>query len=143
MTVPAEIETMIARVAQRDLRAFARLYDATSAQVYGLICNVLHVRDAQEAALRDTYSKVWHIADRYAESGQSALAWLTFIARNIAVDRFQRLPPTVNTFDDVLAQIYWRGDTYGDLAMIHCVGEEDMRGRVADALDALHGHLTR
>ena len=138
----AEIETLINRVAQQDRRAFARLYGATSAQVFGLICTVLKDPARAQKALQDTYLKIWRSADRYGASGLGAMTWVMTCARSIAVDRLQQMPDDFEgTAADLVSHIYWRGDSYDVLARQHSCTTDVMRCRVADALAQLQARL--
>jgi RNA polymerase sigma-70 factor (ECF subfamily) len=142
MTVSAEIETLITRVAMKNRRAFARLYDATSGKVFGVICMVLKDQECAQKALQDTYVKIWRTAGRYPSSGLGPMTWIVTHARNIAVDRLQRMPRGFDRVsDDLLDQIYWCGDKYDVLAELHGVSEDEMRGRVADDWAKLQGQL--
>ena len=83
----AEIEELIARVALGDRKAFARLYDRTSAKLFGICLRVLDDRAAAEDALQEVYVKVWNGADRYRANGLSPMTWLIAVARHHAIDR--------------------------------------------------------
>ena len=83
----AEIEALIARTALGDRSAFARLYDRTSAKLFGVCLRVLGDRSAAEDALQEVYVKVWHGAGRYRANGLSPMTWLIAVARHHAIDR--------------------------------------------------------
>ena len=52
MTTRADIENLIARVAQGDRAAFKALYDATSAKLFGVALRVLNDRaEAEEVVV--------------------------------------------------------------------------------------------
>jgi RNA polymerase sigma-70 factor (ECF subfamily) len=89
MTTPAEIETMIARIALRDRRAFAALYDATSAKLFGVCLRVLKNRGEAEDTLQEVFLRIWAKADSYAVTGHSPMTWLITIARNLSIDRLR------------------------------------------------------
>ncbi|SEM38098.1 RNA polymerase sigma-70 factor, ECF subfamily [Roseovarius tolerans] len=91
MTTRADIENLIARVAQGDRAAFKALYGATSAKLFGVTLRVLNDRAEAEEVLQEIYVKVWHNADRYTVNGLSPMTWLITIARNSAVDRLRKL----------------------------------------------------
>lgn len=99
MTTPADIETMIARIALRDRGAFAALYDATSAKIFGVCLRVLGNRAEAEDALQEVYLRVWHKADSYAVTGHSPISWLVTVARNLCVDRLRRRKVPVQALD--------------------------------------------
>lgn len=81
-----DIETIIGRVALKDRRAFAMLYDRTSAKLFGICLRILGDRAAAEDALQEAYVKIWQRADRFSAGRASAMAWLCAIARNQAID---------------------------------------------------------
>lgn len=80
---------MLARVALGDRDAFADLYDATSAKLFGIALRILKDRSASEDALQEAYIKIWHKADSYSANGLSPMTWLITIARNTAIDRLR------------------------------------------------------
>lgn len=86
----AEIERLIARTALGDRAAFAALYEATSAKLFGVTLRVLNNRGEAEETLQEVYIKIWHNAGRYRVNGLSPLTWLIAIARNAAIDRRRR-----------------------------------------------------
>ena len=92
MSNPAELENLIARTALRDRAAFAALYGATSAKLFGICLRVLKDRAEAEDALQEVYIKVWDRADRYQVTGHSPMTWLITVARNAAIDRLRRRP---------------------------------------------------
>ncbi len=53
MSNPAELENLIARTALRDRAAFAALYAATSAKLFGICLRVLKDRAEAEDALQE------------------------------------------------------------------------------------------
>ncbi|MGI1663448.1 sigma-70 family RNA polymerase sigma factor [Palleronia sp. KMU-117] len=89
MRTPSDIEALIARVALGDRAAFAALYDATSAKLFGVCLRVLNDRHEAEDALQEVFVRVWHKAGRYSANGLSPMTWLITLARNIAIDRLR------------------------------------------------------
>jgi RNA polymerase sigma-70 factor (ECF subfamily) len=85
-----QLEDWIARVALGDRVAFSRLYDATSAKLFGVCLRILNNRASAEDALQESFMKVWRNADRYRSNGMSPMTWLITIARNTAIDRLRR-----------------------------------------------------
>ncbi|TMV13225.1 sigma-70 family RNA polymerase sigma factor [Arenibacterium halophilum] len=90
MADTAKLEDWIARVALGDRVAFSRLYDATSAKLFGVCLRILNNRASAEDALQESFMKVWRNADRYRSNGMSPMTWLITIARNTAIDRLRR-----------------------------------------------------
>ena len=89
LTDVADIENYIAKCALGDRSAFAALYSATSAKLFGVCLRVLGNRAEAEDALQDVFVKVWRNADRYQVNGLSPMTWLITIARNLSIDRLR------------------------------------------------------
>lgn len=90
MATRDDIETYIDRIALGDRDAFAALYNATSAKLFGVTLRVLNNRAEADDALQEVYIKVWRAADRYQSNGLSPMTWLITITRNHAIDRLRR-----------------------------------------------------
>ena len=78
---------LLRRSARGDEAAFARLYDETSARVFGLVLRVVRDRAQAEEVTQEVYLQVWHTASRYDASKGSALSWLMTLAHRRSVDR--------------------------------------------------------
>lgn len=97
-----DISGLITRVALRDRPAFDRLYQLTSAKLFGVCLRILRERSEAEDALQEVYVRIWGRAERYAASDASAISWLIAIARNHCIDRIRaRKAPSVH-LDDAL-----------------------------------------
>lgn len=83
----ADLDSLLRRVAQHDSDAFAALYDATRARVYGMVYRVLRDRGYSEETTQDVYLQVWRTAESYDSASGSPLAWLLTLAHRRAVDR--------------------------------------------------------
>ena len=83
----AVLADLLRRSARGDEAAFAQLYDATSARVYGLAVRV--VRDPAQAqeVTQEGYLEVWRTAARFDSEKGSAISWLMTIVHRKAVDR--------------------------------------------------------
>ena len=100
MTPLSAIEELISRVALGDRVAFSRLYDATSAKLFGVALRVLNNRTDAEDALQDAFVRIWQKADKYAANGYSPMTWLITLTRNLAIDRLRaRKAPTMRIED--------------------------------------------
>jgi RNA polymerase sigma factor (sigma-70 family) len=89
----------LARTALGDRRAFAELYDATSAHLLGVILRIVRQREPSEDVLQEVYVNVWKSAGSYDAALSQPLTWLARIARNRAIDslrRDQTQPQTVS-----------------------------------------------
>lgn len=89
MTTRSDIEELIARTSLGDREAFSRLYDATSAKLFGICLRVLKNRSEAEDALQDVYVRIWQKSGSYAANGYSPMTWLITLTRNLAIDRLR------------------------------------------------------
>lgn len=85
----SELEQLIAQLVLKDRRAFALLYEKTSAKLFGICLRILNDRSEAEDVLQEIYIKVWHKADRFAVGRASVITWLSTVARNQAIDRLR------------------------------------------------------
>jgi RNA polymerase sigma-70 factor (ECF subfamily) len=83
----AQLAALLRSSARGDEVAFARLYDATSARLHGLVLRVVRDPAQAEEVTQEVYLEVWRQSARYDEAAGSPLAWLTTIAHRRAVDR--------------------------------------------------------
>lgn len=68
-------------------RAFAELYDALSASVYGIIRNVIRDPSLADEVTQEVFVEIWRLAPRFDPSRGSAKAWAATVAHRRAVDR--------------------------------------------------------
>lgn len=80
------LEALIAAVAAGDRRAYARLYERTSAKLFGVALRILRDRAIAEEVLQEIYLSVWRSASSYAAEKARPMTWLITIARNKALD---------------------------------------------------------
>jgi RNA polymerase sigma-70 factor, ECF subfamily len=93
MTTPQDLVTLLARVAHQDRAAFAEVYRATSAKLFGIILRILHRRDIADEVLQEVYVKIWDRAGDYDPKMASPITWMATIARNRALDEIRRKRP--------------------------------------------------
>ncbi len=74
---------------QGDKRAFDYIYDNTYKVVYFVAHSVLRSKERAEDITHDTYLKAVENIDRY-EEGTHFLAWLTTIAKRLAINEYNR-----------------------------------------------------
>jgi RNA polymerase sigma-70 factor (ECF subfamily) len=121
---PADVEqlkSLLAATARRDEAAFARLYEATSAKLFGVALRILRREDWAEEVLQDCYVSIWNNAATYSAALSSPMTWMTSIVRNRCLDWLRR--PVLDTVSaaaddevDPLDQI--AGDEPGPLARL-------------------------
>jgi RNA polymerase sigma-70 factor (ECF subfamily) len=78
---------LLGRVATGDEAAFAALYDALSARVFGLARHVLKDAAQAEEVTQEAFLDVWRTAAKYDSSRSSAATWVLTITHRRAVDR--------------------------------------------------------
>jgi RNA polymerase sigma-70 factor (ECF subfamily) len=86
----SELRQLLARVAEADKAAFARLYDRVSGRLFGVIGRILPRTELAEDALQETFVRIWQRAKTYDETIASPMAWMATIARNQAIDLRRR-----------------------------------------------------
>lgn len=92
-TDTTEIAELIARCALADRAAFRRLYERTSAKLFGVVLRILRDRAEAEEAIQEVYIKIWQRSDRYVPGQYSPISWLVAIARNHALDMVRARRP--------------------------------------------------
>jgi RNA polymerase sigma-70 factor (ECF subfamily) len=88
-TAPAQpdLAGLLRAAALGDEAAFARLYDATSARVFGLVLRVVRDRAQSEEVAQDAYLEIWRGSARFDPALGSPMSWIMTIAHRKAVDR--------------------------------------------------------
>lgn len=83
------LEPLLTRVASGDRDAFEALYRRTSAKLFGICVRVMSQRADAEEVLQEAFTAVWRNAAQFDPVRASAIAWLSMIARNKAIDRLR------------------------------------------------------
>ncbi|MBA3695289.1 MAG: sigma-70 family RNA polymerase sigma factor [Methylotenera sp.] len=148
INTPADLAEMLAKTGQGDRQAFAQLYQATSAKLFGLALRILASRDLAEEALQDAFVKIWHSADTYKADKAAVMTWMTAIVRNRCLDLLRAAPKEQGlnedeSFDD------WANDDMGPMetaatrsdtkALMQCMKQLAPLQRQAFALSYFHG----
>ncbi|MGD8495103.1 MAG: sigma-70 family RNA polymerase sigma factor [Gemmatimonadales bacterium] len=84
-----QVEILLRRIADGDRAAFASLYDATSAAVYGLLARMLQSPATAEEVAQDVYLEIWDRAVSFDARRGGGLAWIMMRARSRALDRLR------------------------------------------------------
>lgn len=95
-----DISHLLARIALRDRKAFAELYERSAPKLFGICLRILRDRSEAEEALQEVYVKIWQRADRYVSGDTDPMSWLAAIARNQAIDRIRVRRPTAVDIDE-------------------------------------------
>ena len=86
----AGLEKLLEASARGNREAFARLYDLTSARLFGIIRRILPNAEQAEDALQEAYVKIWQRAELFRPELGSGIGWMMTIARNQAIDLRRR-----------------------------------------------------
>ena len=81
---------MLSRTGLGDRQAFARLYQLSSAHLFGVILRIQRDRALAEELLQEVYVNVWRSAAGFDAAQSQPLTWLTSVARNRAIDSLRR-----------------------------------------------------
>jgi len=92
-----ELAGWLSRTALGDRAAFAALYRATSAHLFGVILRIHHDRSVAEELLQDIYVNIWRAAGSFDAARAQPMTWLISIARNRAIDSLRRAKTDVKT----------------------------------------------
>ncbi len=83
----ADLGQLLKLSGRGDEAAFARLYDATSARVFGLAVRVVRDPAQAEEVAQEAFLEIWRSSARFDPDRGSAMAWLLTIVHRKAVDR--------------------------------------------------------
>ena len=90
MNAVVPLPNLIEACGRRDHGSFSQLYERTHVHLFGIAIRLLRSEQQAEDAVQDAFVKVWNKADSYraadAQHEGHALAWLTSIVRNRALD---------------------------------------------------------
>jgi len=86
MADSSPLQQDLAHVALGDRAAFERVYQSTSAHLFGVALRILGRRDAAEDVLQEAFVSVWHHAGSYQAASSQPMTWLISIVRNKALD---------------------------------------------------------
>lgn len=135
---------LLARVGRADSAAFAELYDATSARVYGLARMVVRGQVDAERVTELAYVAVWTTAASYDRECEAVLSWMLALTHRGAVDHLRNTARAPRPGDPREAATKWpaampAADVHGPgshraaLTLAYCRGYT--RDQVALALD--------
>ena len=140
---------LLAQCALRNQRAFALLYELTSAKLFGVALRILRRRDWAEEVLQECYVSVWNHAGDYAVQRSAPLTWMTSIVRNRSLDWLRRPQHEATGEEYDIAVEAWQDDSPGPLerlaasneaaALERCLRQLDGKQRQSIMLAFYHG----
>jgi RNA polymerase sigma-70 factor (ECF subfamily) len=87
---PEQLSDLLARCALRDQRAFATLYQFSSAKLFAVAVRITRRRDWAEEVLQEAFVNIWNHAAGYNSTKSAPMTWMTAIVRNRALDWLRR-----------------------------------------------------
>jgi RNA polymerase sigma-70 factor, ECF subfamily len=90
---PAALGELLGGTAAHEQRAFAELYQASSAKLFGVILRILRDRELASEVLQEVYLRIWQHASDYRPDHGAPMSWMIAIARNRALDRRRHRRP--------------------------------------------------
>jgi RNA polymerase sigma-70 factor, ECF subfamily len=86
----ATLHNLLARCALRDRAAFGALYQATSANLFGVALRIVKKRHWAEEILQEAFLKIWNHAPSYDPNRGAPMTWMINVVRNQALDLRRR-----------------------------------------------------
>ncbi|WP_183511986.1 ECF RNA polymerase sigma factor SigK [Paeniglutamicibacter cryotolerans] len=121
---PPTHEDLMLRVATGDEGAFEELYEAVSAQVFGLIRRIIRDEAQSEEVTQEVFVEAWQQATRFDPARGKAISWILTLAHRRAVDRVrasqasrdrdlrQGIKEFQETYDDVEEGVVLRDESH-------------------------------
>jgi RNA polymerase sigma-70 factor (ECF subfamily) len=139
----AQLTALLAACGRRDQTALARLYELTSAKLFGVALRIVRREDWAEDVLQECYLRIWNNAQDYRAGLAAPMTWMTSIVRNRCLDWLRRPRFEVADVDDGIAEAT-ASDSPGPLAELerskeaagiaHCLKGLDAKQRQAIVL---------
>ena len=86
----AQLTALLAACARRDRAALARLYQLSSAKLFGVALRIVRREDWAEDVLQECYLRIWDHAQEYRAGLAAPMTWMTSIVRNRCLDWLRR-----------------------------------------------------
>lgn len=83
---------LLKQIAYQDRGAFADLYRAVSAKVYGVALRILGNKPEAELTLKQVFTRLWHNAGRFDPEHERGMDFIITMTRDIAIDRRRARP---------------------------------------------------
>lgn len=129
------VSGLLAACAKRDRRAFALLYQATSAKLFGVALRILRREDWAEDVLQESYVSIWNHAHDYRAGLAAPMTWMTSIVRNRCLDWLRRPSREVSDPEGELAA----GVDAGGPGPLDALAQSADARALADCLGRLEG----
>jgi len=84
------LSRLLSATAAGDHRAFRALYQATNRRLFNIALRIVGQPVIAEDVTQDTFVRVWSQAKQFDPAKGPAMAWISRIARNAAIDHVRR-----------------------------------------------------
>jgi RNA polymerase sigma-70 factor (ECF subfamily) len=91
-----DLAGLLDRVAAGDRAAFRDLYGLTASKLLAAVRRILGSSVAAEDAVQEAYVRIWRKAGDFDTTIASPIAWMTTIARHVAIDMLRRSPERIS-----------------------------------------------
>jgi len=82
-----EMEELVKKFQNKDVKAFEKLYGMYSDSMHGVIYNIVRDHNVAEEVMQDVFVKVWQKSESYSKQKGRFFTWILNIARNAAIDK--------------------------------------------------------
>ena len=128
------LRSLLAASSAGDTQAFARLYEETSAKLFGVAIRIVRREDWAEEVVQESYVKIWDHARDYRTQLSAPLTWMTSIVRNRSLDWLRR--PNLEIPEDDDHQLdAWAADDAGPLESLQSQAEAQALARCLARLE--------
>jgi RNA polymerase sigma-70 factor (ECF subfamily) len=131
----AQLTDLLGACAKGDRQAFSRLYQVSSAKLYGVALRILRRDDWAEEVLQECYVSIWTHAPDYRSGLAAPMTWMTSIVRNRCLDWLRRPHAEVSDEDGALTESA-ESDNPGPLAELERAKDAQALSRCLKALEA-------
>jgi RNA polymerase sigma-70 factor (ECF subfamily) len=135
VSAPESLAALLAACGQGDRNAFARLYQGTSTQLFGVALRILRREDWAEEVLQECYVSIWNHARSYRPGLSAPMTWMTSIVRNRCLDWLRRPSPETSDEDGKVIENAM-SDTPDPLAELERKADASAIARCLQALEA-------
>lgn len=142
----ASNEALLMCVADGDHDAFRRLYASTASRLFGICLALLRDRARAEEALQDAFVRIWERAASFDATKGAALAWMSVVARRVALNELRRRDNVHRSLDgededlpEIAADLP-EPDPIGKSRLLICLDRLDAERRQWVLLAYVHGY---
>ena len=133
------LRQLLLGTARGDSAAFEALYAATRGKIFLTAFLILRRRDLAEEVMQEAYVRIWRMAAKYDPGLGSPIAWMTTVARNLAINVLRR--PQLEVATDELALLEVPDDGPSALEEIEHAQDQGKALAALRRLDATSQHL--